>query len=329
MIDTWKEQMELFVDNTHAFKKEFVLHNGLKKLMAALQYAQAGKAIDAEAIHQCYELIKKNTGVFSTFRGDMGLCIATMLSLSPDPQGQLTKTLKVYDQLKAVKFYPSDYLVIAAYQIAAAADPADYEVVVDRTRKFYEGMKKHHFFYTAEDDYIFVAMLGLTELDPTAGVERIERLYTQLAGEFWDKNSVQTLAQVLVLGDSSDSVSMRVLALRDALREQKIKLDKTYTLPVLGILALMPVELSTIVNDLGAAQDTLRAQKGFGALSLSTQELLVFAASVVAASYAENIHDGNLSAAMLTTINNIIIAQQAAMVAMIAATAATSSAASS
>ena len=30
---------------------------------------------------------------------------------------------------------------------------------------------------------------------------------------------------------------------RDTLRAQKIKLDKTYTLPVLGILAMLPVEI--------------------------------------------------------------------------------------
>lgn len=74
-------------------------------------------------------------------------------------------------------------------------------------------------------------MLGLTDLDAAVGVERIEQLYSRLKGEFWDKNSVQALAQVLVLGESDDSIANRVLVLRDTLRAQKIKLDKTYTLP--------------------------------------------------------------------------------------------------
>lgn len=55
-----------------------------------------------------------------------------------------------------------------------------------------------------------------------------------------------------------------------------MKLYKAYTLPILGILALLPVEIDTIVREIGVARDTLRAQKGFGSLSVTTQELLLF-----------------------------------------------------
>ena len=171
-------------------------------------------------------------------------------------------------------------------------------------------------------------MLGLTDLDAAVGVERIEQLYSRLKGEFWDKNSVQALAQVLVLGESDDSIANRVLVLRDTLRAQKIKLDKAYTLPVLGILAMLPVEIDTIVRDKGVVQGTLRAQKGFGSLSVTTQELLLYAASIVACEYAESVKDGVLTATLSTSITNIIIVQQAAMIAAISASA-TASAASS
>lgn len=325
-----QNKLELFANNAQIIKKDFVWQNSLTRKLAALLYAQEGKTVDCEAIQQCQTFIKHSTGVFSPFRGDMALCLATLLSLSPNPQEVLAETLKVYDLLKGVKFHTSDFLVIAAYQIAAQSDALGYDNVVTRTRGFYDGMKAQHFFYTGQDDYIFAAMLGLTELDVTAGAERIEQLYSQLKNEFWDKNSVQTLAQVLVLGNSDDNVVNRVLALRDALREQKIKLDKTYTLPILGILALLPVEIGTIVRDLGAAQETLRTKKGFGSLSVTTQELLLFAASIVSGEYTINVKDGVLTAALSTSINNIIIAQQAAMIAAISASSvAASSAATS
>ena len=96
----------------------------------------------------------------------------------------------------------------------------------------------------------------------------------------------------MVLGESGDSIADRVLVLRDTLRAQKIKLDKAYTLPVLGILALLPVEIETIARDIGKAQDTLRAKKGFGSLSVTTQELLLFAASIVASDYTESVKGG-------------------------------------
>jgi hypothetical protein len=84
----------------------------------------------------------------------------------------------------------------------------------------------------------------------------------------------------------------------------------------------MPVEIEKIVRDVRAAHDDLRDEKGFGPLSVTTQELLIFAASIVAGGYVEEIKDGLLAAALSTSISNIIIAQHAAMIAMISATSA-------
>lgn len=326
---TGENKLELFANNAQIIKKEFTWQNALTKRLAALLYAQEGKTIDCEAIRQCHALIKQSTGAFSTFRGNMALSLAAMLSLSANPQEVLRETMKVYDLLKGVKLRASDFLVIAAYLIATQSDASDYRNVVTRTRSFYDGMKARHFFYTGQDDYIFAAMLGLTDLDTVAGTERIEQIHSLLKGEFRDKNSVQALAQVMVLGESDDSISDRVLVLRDTLRVQKIKLDKAYTLPVLGILALLPVEIETIARDIGKAQDTLRAKKGFGSLSVTTQELLLFAASIVASDYTESVKDGVLTATLSTSISNIIIAQQAAMIAGISASTAAAASSSS
>jgi hypothetical protein len=326
---TGERTLELFAENALSIKKEFTWHNVLTKRLAALLYAQEGKAIDCEAIRQCHTLIKRGTGVFSAFRGNMALCVAALLARSQNPEEVFGETLTVYGQLRDAKLRSSDFLAIAAYQIAAQADASDYKKVVTRTRGFYDGMRADHYFYTGQDDYIFAAMLGLTELDIAAGTARIEQLHSRLKGEFWDKNSVQSLAQVLVLGESDDRAADRVLVLRDALREQKIKLDKAYTLPILGILALLPVMVETIVRDIGAAQDALRAKKGFGSMSVTTQELLLFAASIVAGEYASGAKDGVITAAISTGITNIIIAQQAALIAAISASSAASSSASS
>ena len=335
--ENWREYFEirkqdrltLFISNAEAIKKEFTWQYAETKRLAALLYAQKNKAVDSEAIQRCYDLIKQNTGIFSTFRGNLGLCVATLLSLSPNPQGLFDETLKVYDLLKEEKFHASDYLVIAAYQIAAQSNSANYIKAVTRARDFYNGMKARHFFITGQDDYIYAVMLGLSDLDVTMVVERVEKLHDQLKGSVWDKNSVQALAQILVLGGSDEETISRVLALKNALRAQAIKLDKSDTLPVLGIFALLPVEIDKIVTDISDAQTYLRGQKGFGSLSVSTQELLLFASSIVAGEYAQDLRNGFLTAAITTSITNIIIAQEVAIITMIAASGAVISAASS
>ena len=329
MDNKMENRVNLFTDNAQVMKKEFTWQNDLAKRLAALLYAQENKPIKTGSIQQCHALIKQNTGVFSTFRGDIALCVAALLSLSPNPQFLLDETLKVYDLLKAIKFHSSDYLAIAACQIAAQTGPANYTNTVKRTRVFYDGMKARHFLRTGQDDYIFAAMLGLSDLDVTEGTDRIEQFYNRLKDVFWDKNSVQALSQVLVLAVSDDTAIGRVIALRDALRARNIKMDKSYTLPALGILALLPVEIGIIVRDIDDTQQTLRAQKGFGSLSVAKEELLIYAAGIVAGVYADTAKTGIVNAALSTSITNIIIAQQAAMIAAVSASTAAAASSSS
>jgi len=314
-----QSKLELFASNAQTARKRFAWQHTLTRRMAALLYAREGLPVDCDNIQHCHKLIKESTGVFSTFRGNMVLSLAALLSLSPDPKGLLEDTLKVYSMMKDEKFHASDHLVIAAYEVAAQGDHMRYNEIVVRSRKFYTGMKSNRFFQTGQDDYIYTAMLGLSDLDITAGVDRIEELYRRLKGEFWDNNSVQALAQILVLGGSDDDTAKRVLTLRDVLRSQKIKLDRSYTLPSLGILAMLPVEIDVIVADINEARKALRAQKGFGSWSIATQELLLFTAAIVAGYYARNLENDSVSAAISTSIANIIIAQQAAMISVIIA----------
>lgn len=259
--------------------------------MVALTYAQEGKQIDCDAIKVCQDMMKQNMGIFSTFRGDMGLYIATLLSLTEDPQAVFRETLIVYDLLKAERFRASDFLIVAAFQVASQSQKSDYARVIQRTRAFYDDMKAKHFFYTGADDYIFATMLGLGNLDVTASTARIEKIYDFLKNEFWTKNSVQTLAQVLVLGESDDAGVDRVLVLRDAFRSEKIKLDKAYTLPILGILALLPVDSNSLIPEIDRAQAFLRNQIDFGSFSVSQQELLMLAASMVVNDFADKFKD--------------------------------------
>lgn len=309
-------KLALFAENAQIIKKGFTWQDTMTKRLASLLYALEDKRVNSEAIRECHTLIKANTGVFSVFRGDMSLCVAAMLSLKHNREELLADTLSVYSLLKNMRFHTSDYLAIAAYQIAANAPKERHELVVSRTRAFYEGMKSRRWFLTGQDDYIFAAMLGLSDIDPNEGAERIEKLFQNLKPEFWTKNSVQALAQILVLSGQSDEAVSRVLSLRSVLRSNNVKLDKMYTLPSLGVLCLLPVDGDVIARDILDAQAFLKTQKGFGAFSVSSQELLLYAAAIVSAYYSED--QSIMTASISTSIASIIIAQQAAMIAAIA-----------
>jgi hypothetical protein len=321
-----QKKLELFAENALDIRNDFIWQNILLKKMAALLYALDNRRIDITAIKDSHKLIKNSVGAFSAFRGNMALCVAAMLS-QKNRVDLFDRTMTVYKMLKDARFRGSDYLVVAAFEIAVQAKPEEFEKVVTRTREFYDGMKSKGFFRTGEDDYIFSAMLGLSDIDVKTGTERIEQLYQRFRPEFWSGNSVQALAQVLVLSGDCESSIKRILTLRDAMKAKKIRLDKSYTLPSLGVLALLPIEIDVLVRDIDESVRFLQAQKGFNPWSVSKQVVLLFATAIVVSVYAGDIENGSI-AAISTSIASIIIAQQAAIIAAMSSSAAASAAAS-
>ncbi|WP_315794519.1 DUF4003 family protein [Paenibacillus sp. BIC5C1] len=90
-------RVELFVSNTQIIKKSFKWKNVMMHRLAALLYAAEKKQADGEAIRQSHELIKQNTNLFSAFRGNSAISIATLLSLTTDQEKKLEDTLLIYD----------------------------------------------------------------------------------------------------------------------------------------------------------------------------------------------------------------------------------------
>ena len=314
------EKLALFSENTQSIKKGFRWHDSTTRRLAALLYALESKTIDSEEIQRCHIMLKKNTGVFSGFRGDMSLCIATLLSLSEHPKRLLENTIDVYGKLTDVKFRKSEYLAIAAYLIASGTDNAGYPLAVERTKAFYDELKSFKWVYAGRDDYIFMAMLGLSDIDITSFKGRIEALYKMLKREFRDKSSVLSLTQVLVFCNASDEAVERMVSLSDAMKTQKLRYDKSFTLPALGVLALLPVDVDTTVQLLAEASGFLMNQAGLRRGSVSAQERLLYVAAITASEYSCRENASILTAALSTSITNIIVAQQiTVMLTMIAA----------
>jgi hypothetical protein len=323
--------LELFIANTQAIKNKFIWSSfAEEKKLAAMFYALEGRSVDIKAIKDARAYIRRNTGVFSLFRGNMELCISALLSLKSDREEAFSNTQAVYKKLRAAKFSGSDYLIMAAFQIAANASPHDYDAVIARAGAFYKGMKSRHWFCTSEDDYIFCAALALSDIDVTAGVEQIESHIKKLRGKLsaWvGKNSIQGLAEVLALGCTDDK-SGRAIELNKMLKANKLKLNREFILPILGILALLPVSDETIVRELSETKKYLRAHKGFGRFSMMDYEVLLYAAALVVNSHIDEIKSDALIATLSSSVTDIIIAMQVTILCAMMSSAAAYTAAS-
>lgn len=329
MKEHTKSRIELFWMNTQKLKGKFVWQNILLKRLAALLYAAEDREVDDVAIRESHDLIKANTSSFSSFRGNSAMSLSTLLALHDNRDSQLGETIRVYDMMKAAKFRASDYLVIAAYQIAANTGREEYSKTIERAKAFYDGMKARHYFITGENDYIYAAMLGLSNVEIGSGLERMEQLYEALKPEFRSGDALQSLTQVLVLSGETEGVESHLLDLRDRFSQRGMKLDKQYTLASLGVLSLLPADPETLADEVIEAYEFLRARPGFGQWSVTKQELLLFASALIALGYVDDVKNGILQTTISTSLTNIIIAEQTTIAVAVATSAAASSSNSS
>lgn len=329
MKESTAKKLDLFTQNYKIIKGKFIWQNSLLKRLSALLYAADNREIDCDAISESYQLIKENTSAFSYFRGNTMITIATLLSLKEDRETILHNTKAVYELMKDYKFKSSDYLVIAAYQIAANTTPDNYLAVVKRAKAFYEGMKENHYLLTNQNDYIYCAMLALSNIDLTSSLAQMEGFYQTFKPIFHSGNGVQALTHVLIMGENSKETESRILSLRDAFRQNKMKVDKEYTLPSLGILALLPYHKEELVSGVEEVFKYLRTQKGFGSWSITNQELYLLSISFVTYGCMDDLNSNLITTTLSTSLTNIILAQQASMAAAVAASSAAAASSSS
>jgi hypothetical protein len=186
-------------------------------------------------------------------------------------------------------------------------------------------MKEQHKFITSADDYIFSALLALSDLEVAGTLQQLEVLHESLKLEYRHGNSIQSLSQVLILSKNTAETLARLRKLRLELKAMGLRMDKEYTLSSMGVLALLPVEEKAICQAIKEVHDCLRQHKSFGRFSVTNQEILILASALVAFDHLDEFKSGIVTAAISTSLLNIIIAEQTAIAVAAAASAAAAS----
>ena len=298
-------KLNLFVGNTRAMSG-FTWQSAYVKHIAAFLYTQENRQVDIAAIQNCYSFIKNQVGMFSPLRGQMSLGIATLLSLKSNQFMLFEEMRKVYAMMRNARFYGSNSLVIAAYQIALHTAPENYTKIIANTRAFYDGMKSRHRFLTQQDDYIFSALLGLSNLNIAETLDYIEQIFQYLKGSL-NGNICQRLAQIFVLSGEPNLTAEQMFALMEALKAQKISFNRNYTLPILAVIAMDIVDINIVVRNIMESQALLRKQKGIGSSWMNMQDVL----AIIASDNASETKNNLLNVTLFTIVSSIL-AQEAA-----------------
>lgn len=324
-----KKKCDLFADNHQSLKKNFKWDYGMMHCLGAIIYTNVGLPVNIEAIKESKEMIKKNTGLFSSFKDTTLFALSTLFSLEPNPGELFQKTIKIYDDMKKVGFHSSAYLTLAAFSIAKQTEEYDVPSVINRAKEIYDAMKTEHWFLTSSDDYGYAAMLATTDLSVTQAIREMETCYGLLKKTFSTGNALQSLTHVLTMGDEPALAKCeRVNQVYQSLANKGCKLSKYSELASLGILALISEDVEKLTDEITEVYQELIEKKGFGKWSLTKHQRTLYGATLVMGEYIKDIQMNPISMTLANSITNILIAQQTAMIIAASSAAATSAASS-
>ena len=332
MRDNIKNKVDLLVRNREVLEKEFKWGYNIMNIAAALVYTGVNKEVDVARLKECKEILKKNTGMFSSFQSYSEAVVISKMALKDDPEQYLKDIKMVYEKLNNKTVFDSSYLIQGAISICEADRLYDAEMLAGRFKEIYKKMEKKHPFLTSSDDSPFAVMLALTDKPVDQIIDEMEECFTYLKKQIRlnvGADEYQGLGEILALtgGDMKEKCD-KVLALYNTFSEHKVKWGREYNeFASLGTLIDLDVDNNVLVEETVEVANYLKNIKGFGDWSLDNKQRLLFAAMMVGDSYNDSALRS--STTVNTTINStvaMVIAEEVAlmMCMMICATASTS-----
>lgn len=328
MSTSIEKQCELFKKNRAALKAYCKWSSEQFYPICASIFIDERKSADPERLRQCRRVLRKETGIFSTFRSGSELVMISMLAVENLPELQMRRAREVYALLREL-FIGSEYLAVAAMHITKMVEPDRYKAISTRAKRLYEKMKQDHPFQIDASDAVVAIMMAMSQLTDVQLLHEAENCEVLLRKELGRGTAVRTLARVLTLIEATSELKChRVISLYRLLKKKGYCYGTGYELATLGVLAMLPADIETIAYETILAYKCLSGQKCYGVFGLSKTQRLMHAGMIVTSSnmrYKENSKMMNNMA--ITCAIALVAAQRAAMCVAVAAagTAAASS----
>ncbi len=325
-----KKKVDLMVENYHQLKGPFKWENNLLKHFGAMVHAMNNKEVNVEKLQEIKAYIKEETSWYSYFRGTNEFMLMSLLCFEEDYKDFFQLMTQIYEKMKQERFKGSIELPLASYTIVKSTSREERDHTIIRTKEFYDKMKENHPWLTSSNDYVFAAVLAVTDSEIAATSRKIEECYSYLSKEgFYKGNDLQTLSHILAIGEeATEEKCDKAVKLYKKLKAIKCKL--LYSgLATLGPLALITNDTDKIVSEIKEVFDYLSEKDGYGVWSIDKSMKTILAATLVADSYVDGIKKGVIKITLANSINAIMIAQQQAVIATMTATSAAAASSSS
>lgn len=283
-----KSRIDLLVENYEALRLRFMADSKFLNHFSSLVHASNDRKVDIAALKKIRAAMKEDTGIFSFFRGINESILMSFLYFEEDYNNSIKNTLSVYEKVKSNGISRSNYMPIAAYNIAKEVPSKSYDYTIKRMKEFYNAIKKGNYWNTNAKDFVFLALLAVTDLEVEKASKMVQYYYNNLKSIGLPKGTeLQLLSYILtILGGESEKIFKNIINICSEFKEKNLKLGR-YVIPSLGILAFINADISEVAQEIKEANEYLKRKKGYGFFGLSNDMRMLLIVSLICHIYLE------------------------------------------
>lgn len=275
MDESLGKRIELFVNNRNAIKKEFKMASPMMHCLCALLLTAQAKSVDASAIDECKEELKKDVKAFSSLRGIGRPALLTQFSIVDDRQSVIDKTKYAYRLLREDGFLGTDYLPLSAFILARNEVDAQLS---RRSRELFGQMRDEHKTLTGGDDSSYATLMAVYKLPIGLSCDAFSLLQTRLLfrNETWLMSHILAFDEVNIERNAAKTIK-----LLDRMKAAKMRFRAVES-PILAVLALIGCDVEDAVGQVAQISRELKENKGFSKWQISKGQRQLYSACLYA-----------------------------------------------
>lgn len=290
MKELLKKLCDKYLLNLGLFTDLCPLERDILYPVCASVFCAADAEFDLAKYKTSMTFIKADPKMLSSFRSTVRPLIASLLSLSDDPRGEMKQYLQCYDTMRKY-FTNSEHLALLAMLFAKIVPAEKAEEFIRRGRQIYDRMKKEHRILTTKENIAFAVMLAFSEKSDDDLIEDMEASY-KLLKHSDAKNSMQSVSHVLAMSDGRpEDKCAKFKELYDSMLKKGKKYGKRYELAMLAAMSIADFDSSEIIGDVSDVEAFLSQHKAVFDLSgFDGDEPVCHAFMLLTSAYARDIN---------------------------------------
>ena len=304
-----------FIENFNTARRVYKLDGNY----AAISYAAFLLGNETTVTEERLKEAKKLLGTYSTGFINVKNTLAKEVAAaavadSVDPDYAAKKINEIYSSLRKIA-NAADFFGVPASIIYKNAAGAGYDDVIERVKSVYNALKKNHPFITSYEDVLACTLMALCGKPVEEVVRDSEECFDIIKKEYLSGNNAQTVACLLSVFEGTPAEKCnKAIEASQVLKKAKISFDDRSISSLAAITMIVKEEdLQSYISDIGEISEKLKSVRGLGNLGVGKKFRNMLSAAIAAVAYSDD-KNVNMQGAAVSSVINVMFAQQLIMV---------------